>query len=118
MDEQQNSAINPNDFLSLPGFAEAKSYLEDSGRPSGWLTDTVDISDPTAQYLKDGKPWYKSACPFYKGFWLSGCIGSVDCDAYCASLLPGLMWQETCRNQHEKCPFFLQKNAIQDEKGE
>ena len=116
MDEQQHSAINSNVLLSLPGFVEAKAYLEDSGRPSGWITATVDTSDPAAQYLKAGKPWYKSACPFYQGFWLSGCIGSVACER--TGLLPGLMWQHTCRNQHEQCPFFLKKDAAEIKKGE
>lgn len=54
------------DFLTLPGFAEAKRHLEETGHPSTWITKLVDTSDKYAKFLKDGRPWYRSQCPNYQ----------------------------------------------------
>ena len=51
----------PIDFLSLPGFAEAKAHLEETGHPSAWLTEVVDTSDRYTIFLKNGRPWYKAS---------------------------------------------------------
>ena len=61
-DDEPPSAL-PIDFLALPGFAEAKRHLEETGHPSTWITELVDTSDKHATYLKDGRPWYRSQCP-------------------------------------------------------
>ena len=92
------------DFLALPGFAAAKRHLEETGHPSTWITELVDTSDKHATFLKDGRPWYKSRCPNYEGYWLEGCTGSVQCGSY-GGLLPGLMWDTTCKGGFEQCPF-------------
>lgn len=94
------------DLLSLPGFAEVKAHLEGKGFPSAWITKTVDLTEKGAIFLENGRPSYKSKCVNYKGFWLQGCIGSVQCDV-CKSLLPGLMWDTTCKEYFENCPFYL-----------
>ena len=88
MFDNEPPAATPIDFLALPGFAEAKRHLEDVG----------------ATFLKDGRPWYKSRCPNYEGYWLEGGTGSVQCGSY-GGLLPGLMWDTTCKGGFEKCPF-------------
>ena len=93
------------DFLALPGFAEAKRHLEETGHPSTWITKLVDTSDKYAKFLKDGRPWYRSQCPHYQGYWLEGCTGSVQCSSY-GGLLPDLMWDTTCKGRYEQCPFF------------
>lgn len=95
----------PINFLSLPGFSEAKKGLEEKGMPSAWITETVDTTEKCAFFCKGGRPWYKSQCEHYEGYWLLGGIGSVQCSA-CRELLPGLMWQTTCREQFENCPFY------------
>ena len=107
-DEAMNSALpiaTPIDFLKLPGFAEAKSHLESDGRPSAWITETVNPTDKGAIFIKNGRPWYKSPCMHYEGYWLHGGLGSVQCDV-CKGLLPGLMWDTTCRENFEECPFY------------
>ena len=83
-------ATPPIDFLGLPGFAEAKAHLEERGFPSAWITDVVDPTEKHAFFNKNGRPWYKSQCMHYEGYWLHGGTGSVQCRA-CESLLPGLM---------------------------
>ena len=94
----------PIDFLALPGFAAAKRHLEETGHPSTWITELVDTSDKHATFLKDGRPWYRSQCPNYEGYWLEGCTGSVQCGSR-GGLLPGLMWDTTCKGGYEQCPF-------------
>lgn len=95
----------PIDFLGLPGFAEAKAHLEERGFPSAWITDVVDPTEKHAFFNKNGRPWYKSQCMHYAGYWLHGGTGSVQCRA-CESLLPGLMWDTTCSKKFEDCPFY------------
>lgn len=94
------------DFLTLPGFSEIKANLEKKGYPSGWITEVVNTSVWGAVFVKDGHPWYKSPCIYYEGFWLYGGIGSVQCGAY-GGLLPGLMWDTTCKGGFDQCPFCV-----------
>lgn len=96
---------------SLPGFAEAKKQLEEKGRPSDWLTNVVDTSDPYAIFLKKGKSHYKSQCPHYEGYWLDGGIGSVQCQA-ADGLLPGLQWSLFCEKNCTVCQFYREKEHI------
>ena len=99
------------DPLSLPGFSEAKAHLESEGRPSAWITETVDTGDKHAAFLKDGRPWYKSQCEHYEGYWLLGGIGSAQCDA-CDGLLPGLMWDSTCKGAPcAACPRYRKEES-------
>lgn len=98
-------ATQPIDFLTLPGFAEAKKRLEETGHPSAWITKVVDPTEKDAFFHKNGRYRHKSPCEHYEGHWLLGCIGSVQCDA-CESLLPGLMWDTTCKEKFENCPFY------------
>ena len=69
-----------------------------------WSKETVDPADPFARFLPKGKPWYKSECPYYQGYWVHGGIGSVQC-AMVDHLIPGLRWYLICGKRHEKCPF-------------
>lgn len=89
----------------LPGFTNIIEHLKEIGRPFGWVTKVVDPSDPFATFVKAGKPWYKSDCPHYEGFWLGGFIGSVQCRA-CEKLLPGCQWDVACKGDFQACPFY------------
>ena len=89
----------------LPGFAEAKTRIEEKGYLSDWITKTVDPNEPGAVYLPNGKPNHKSDCPHYIGYWLCGHIGSVKC-AKCSELLPGLQWGIMCSKDYSACKFF------------
>lgn len=106
MSDNKLPASSPVDFLMLPGFAEAKRHLEVTGHPSAWIAEVVDTSNESATFLKSGRPWYKSQCPHYEGYWLEGGIGSVQCGSY-GGLLPGLMWDMTCKGEFEQCPFCM-----------
>jgi len=94
----------------LPGFAEFKARPDDAGKPSDWVTKTVDKNELGAVFVKDGKPSNKSGCPHYAGYWFSGGIGSVQCSA-CAVLLPGLQWDIRCGKDFEECVFYKHKGV-------
>lgn len=102
---QQPPLPDPADPLTLPGFAEAKARLEKKGLPWGWIIKTADPTDKYTIYLKRGRPFNKSDCPHYKGYWADGVHGAVDCAA-CARPLPSLMWDTTCKGEFTRCPFY------------
>lgn len=77
--------------------------LEARGHPSYWVTSTVDVTHPHAIFLKDGKPWYKSPCPHYQGYWLHG-GGSVQCAAS-DKVLPGIHHQLFCASNCHECEY-------------
>lgn len=87
------------------GIQEAIDYLTAKGLPANWPMETVDPSKPGSCYLPAGKPWYKSACPHYEGYYLGGCIGSVRCAA-AGELLPGIVQHKVCSKEYDKCPFY------------
>lgn len=93
-----------NGLWNLPGFAEARAYLKDKGLPATWVDEVVDPSSKWACFVKDGKPWYRSECPEYEGFWLEGSTGSVQCGMI-PFLMPGLQWDNTCSKNPGLCPF-------------
>lgn len=88
----------------LPGFQQVREHLKSEDRSSYWIDEVVDTKKPLSCFLKEGKPWYRSDCPYYEGFWLQGGIGSVQC-AKVPYLLPGLMHHTTCRKYPAECPF-------------
>lgn len=94
----------------FPWGNDVRKYLLSQNLPVGWITEVVDKDAFGAVYVKDGKPWYKSNCPFYCGFWLHGSIGSVECEK-CEKLLPGLQWDKVCSKEFSKCQFYEIKNG-------
>lgn len=96
---------DPADPLSLPGFAKVKAYLEGKGLPWEWIIKIPDTSDRYTIYLKHGRPFYKSNCPHYKGYWADGVHDAVDCAA-CDRPLPSLMRDTTCKGEFTSCPFY------------
>lgn len=93
-----------NGHWELPGFQEIREHLQSAGQPASWVDEVVDPQKPLSCFLKLGKPWYRSDCPCYEGFWLHGGLGSVQC-AKVPYLLPGLMHYTTCRKYPVECPF-------------
>lgn len=93
-----------NKLWDLPGFMDARNYLRSKGLPDTWIDDVVDPSSKLACFIKDGKPWYRSECPEYEGFWLEGSTGSVQCRMV-PFLMPGLQWDNTCSKNPGLCPF-------------
>lgn len=105
----ENNAPEKSEFADLPGFTETREYLESKGLPSGWIFKNADPTEPATFFLVKGKPWYKSPCPEYEGYWL-GSGSSVQCAAH-DGLIPGLMWDHICREKYSECPFYQQKLA-------
>lgn len=85
--------------------ARVENGLKQKGRPFGWVSKIVDTSEKYSIYCPHGGHHNRSSCPHYEGFWLSGCIGSVQC-ALSKELLPGIVWNEVCKcNGGESCPL-------------
>ncbi len=89
-----------------PAFQKAYDKLKAGGHSTEWLLQAVDPDLPTAMFVKSGKPWYLSRCPYYEGYWLDGHIGSVQCKS-AGLLLPGHFWYAFCREKCRECPFFV-----------
>lgn len=87
------------------GIQEVIDYLEGIGKPTGWVTRIPDISQASVFFLPEGKPGYRSECPCYEGYWLSGCESAVKCRNI-EELLPGIVWYKTCGKGHENCPLY------------
>ncbi len=88
----------PQEFLNIINGMEAY------GKPTGWLLQVVDTENPHATFVKDGKPWYRSGCHKYEGYWLDGGLGSVQCKS-AGQLIPGMFWQLYCKEECWKCPY-------------
>lgn len=92
-------------YMDELGIRETIDYLIAKGLPANWPTGIVDPAGNGVCYLPGGKPWYKSDCPHYEGYYLCGCIGSVRC-ATAGELLPGIVQYKVCSKEFEKCPFY------------
>lgn len=87
------------------GIQKTIDYLQAKGLPAEWPTRVADPEDKYTFYLQKGKPWYKSACPCYEGYYLGGGAGAVKCAA-AGELLPGVVWYGVCQIEYGKCPYF------------
>lgn len=86
------------------GIQEVIDDLRAKGRPAEWPAKVVDPSENGTVYLPEGKPWYKSVCSCYEGYYLCGGTGSVQCRT-AGELLPGIVWYQVCSKEYHKCPF-------------
>lgn len=93
------------DLMLLPEYQAAKSGLIERGKPWEWMLEVVDTTQTGSAFLKKGKPWYRSDCPYYEGYWLNGGNGAVQCTC-ASSLLPGIHQLLFCEGKFEKCPLF------------
>lgn len=98
------------DLRELLGIQRVVDDLKSRGFPHEWPMKTVDINDPATVKAVVTAGSYKSRCPHYKGFWLCGGIGSVECAAF-GGLLPGIVWYTTCEKRCEQCPLMEGKNG-------
>ncbi len=85
-------------------YKQVKDDLIEKGRPWEWILKTVDPNDKYAAFLRDGKPWYRSECPNYEGYWLCGGTGSVQCKA-AEKMLPGIHHVLFCGKEFGTCPY-------------
>lgn len=100
-----SAKLHIDDLLLLPGIADSIEHLKKSGSPFFWVTQTADPTDTYTVFLKAGKPWYKSRCPYYKGFWLGGSTSAVECKVH-NGLLPGMVWYGGCQKQFWRCIIY------------
>lgn len=87
------------------GIQETIDYLRGKNLPANWPTMVLDPSGEYVQYLPEGKPWYKSDCPYYEGYYLCGGCGSVACKT-AGELLPGIVHYKVCGKDYKICPFY------------
>lgn len=87
------------------GIRETIDYLIAKGLPANWPTGIVDPAGYGVCYLPGGKPWYKSDCPHYEGYYLHGGLGTVRCNT-AGELLPGIVHHKVCSKEFNKCPFY------------
>ena len=87
------------------GVQRAVDYLKGKGLPARWPEQVPDPKEHGCLYVPGGKPYNRSNCPEYEGYYLYGGCGGVKCRA-AAEILPGIAWDTVCRNDFTKCPFY------------
>lgn len=92
-------------YMEELGIQEAIENLIAKNLPANWPTMVVAPSGQGVQYLQKGKPWYRSDCPFYEGYYLCGGTGTVRCST-AGELLPGIVQYKVCSKEYSQCPFF------------
>lgn len=92
-------------YMDELGIRKTIDYLIAMDKPAEWPFGLVDPSGEYVSYLPEGKPWYKSACPCYEGYYLAGSIGSVKCRT-AGELLPGVAWYAVCSKEFCRCPYY------------
>lgn len=95
-------------YMDELGIQGAIDHLTAKGLPAYWPEKVVDPTEAGVCYLPGGKPWYKSDCPCYEGYYLCGGIGSVRCRT-AGELLPGIVQYKVCSKEYPKCPFFKEE---------
>lgn len=95
-------------YMKELGIQDAVDHLRAMGLPATWPTQVADPEDPCTFFLSEGKPYNRSNCPCYEGYYLDGIYGAVKCRGT-RELLPGIVWDKTCSKGHEKCPFYKEE---------
>ena len=87
------------------GITATIRHLEEMGRPAEWPQFVVDPTGEFVSFLPQGKPWYRSRCPCYEGYYLHGGVGSVKCTSS-EEVLPGVVWDNLCSGKFAECPYY------------
>ena len=82
--------------------------LEKKGLPSHWPMCVPDITEPFVLKATVTASNYKSRCPHYRGYWLHGGCGGVECGA-AGEIIPGGVWYSICSKGYTECPFYKEK---------
>lgn len=96
-------------YMKELGIQQAVEHLQAKGLPAQWPTKVADPNDSSTFFLQKGKPYNKSNCPCYEGYYLDGLFGAVKCSGT-GELLPGIVWDKVCSKNFNICPYF-KKNA-------
>ena len=86
------------------GIQQAVEYLQAKGLPGTWPTQVADPDDGGTFFLPKGKPYNKSDCHCYEGYYLDGISGAVQCSG-AGELLPGIVWDNVCSKDYNLCPY-------------
>lgn len=97
-----------NRYIVELGIQRVIDHLKERGLPHEWPIYVPDPANPATLKAIATKNNYKSQCPYYRGYWLCGGIGGVECDA-AEEIVPGCVWNELCEKRHEACPFYKDK---------
>lgn len=95
------------DELGIQGTID---HLKEMNLPANWPTMVVDPSGQGVVFLPGRKPWYKSDCHCYEGYYLCGGTGTVQCRT-AGELLPGIVHHHVCRKEYRKCPFYKEDDG-------
>lgn len=87
------------------GLQRAIDHLKAKGLPAQWPLRVPDIQNPYTLKATVTASNYKSQCPHYRGYWLHGGCGGVECAA-AGEIIPGCVWYEICSKEHTGCPFY------------
>lgn len=95
-------------YMDELGIQETIEALKAKGLPANWPTGVVNPAGVGVCYLEKGKPWYKSECPHYEGYYLHGGTGTVRCTT-AGELLPGIVHHKVCSKEYCRCPFYKEE---------
>ena len=84
--------------------------LTQKGLPSRWPMMVPDITAPFVLKATVTAGSYKSQCPHYRGYWLHGGCGGVECGA-AGEIIPGVVWYNICSKGYTGCPFYKEKEG-------
>ena len=90
------------------GIQKTVDYLTAKGLPARWPEEIPNPEEWGTLFIPGGKPYNKSDCKNYAGYYLRGGISGVKCDGV-DELLPGIVWYHVCRNDFKKCPFYKEE---------
>lgn len=82
-------------YMEELGIRKAVDYLTEKGLPAKWPTMVPDPQEFGCIYVPGGKPYNRSNCPEYEGYYLHGGCGGVKCRA-AGEVLPGIAWDTVC----------------------
>ena len=92
------------------GLQKTVDYLQAKGLPSQWPLCVPDPEDKYAVKATVTAGSYKSQCPYYRGYWLHGGCGGVECAA-AGEVVPGCVWYNLCSKEYTGCPFYKERDV-------
>ena len=92
-------------YMEELGIQGVIDYLRAKDLPCEWPQKVPDPENPATLKATVTASSYKSRCPYYRGYWLCGGIGGVECAA-AGEIIPGIVWYKTCSEKHIDCPFY------------
>ncbi len=94
-----------------------KQQLAESGIPEktlAWVDEKPVIDErstfwPRGEGEKEGSISFPSRCPYYKGYYIGGHLGAVECSLV-DNPLPGAVYTLQCQSDCYNCPVMKNKD--------